>query len=58
MPVPIFGFALAIIAEFRRAVAATERYEQLRYTVRACNSPDASLARRIYLEFYAMKSPG
>jgi len=51
--VPIFVFALAVIAEFRRAVAATERYEQLRYTARARNRPAANLARRIYTEFYA-----
>ena len=53
MPAPVFAYVLAIVAEFRRAVAATERYEQLRYTARACDHPDASLARRVYVEFYA-----
>jgi hypothetical protein len=53
MPAPVFAFVLAVVAEFRRAVAAMERYEQLRYTARACDDPDASPARRVYVEFYA-----
>jgi hypothetical protein len=51
MPAPVFAYVLAIVAEFRRAVAATERYEQLRRTARSC--PDANAARRVYVEFYA-----
>jgi hypothetical protein len=50
---PVFRLVLAIIAEFRRAIAATERYEQLRYSARASNDIDADAARRVYVEFYA-----
>jgi hypothetical protein len=53
MPASVFVSVLAVVAEFRRAVAAAERYEQLRCTARACNDPDASPARRVYAEFYA-----
>jgi hypothetical protein len=53
MPAPLFAFVLAVVAEFRRAAAAAERYEELRYAARACNDPDASPARRVYREFYA-----
>jgi len=49
----MFAYVLAIVAEFRRAVAATERYEQLRGTAHPCDGPDANAARRIYVEFYA-----
>jgi hypothetical protein len=53
MPAPVFAYVLAVVAEFRRAVAATERYERLRLTARACDDADASPARRVYVEFYA-----
>jgi hypothetical protein len=50
---PGLAFVLAVAAEFRRATAATERYEQLRRTVRACDDPAANPARRVYVEFYS-----
>jgi hypothetical protein len=50
---PGFAFVLAIAAEFRRAGAATRRYDQLRRMAHACDDPAASPARRIYLEFYS-----
>jgi hypothetical protein len=53
MPYPALAYVLAVVAEFRCAIAATERYEQLRPTPHACDDPDAKPARRIYLEFYA-----
>ena len=53
MPALAIAFVLAIIAEFRRAVAAANRYEQARCTMHTCNDPDAGPARRVYLEFYA-----
>jgi hypothetical protein len=50
---PVLAFVLAVAAEFRRATAAAERYEQLRRTARACDDPEASPARRVYVEFYS-----
>jgi hypothetical protein len=56
---PSAGFApgltlvLVIAEEFRRAAAATHRYDQLRHTARARGEPAADIARRIYVEFYA-----
>jgi hypothetical protein len=55
VPTPVIAVVLAVVAEFRRAAAATERYEQLRHTAHACNGPDASPARRVYLEFYTLR---
>jgi hypothetical protein len=49
---PGLAFALAVAAEFRRAIAASERYEHLKRTARACDDPEASPARRVYMEFY------
>jgi hypothetical protein len=43
----------AVAAEFERANAAMERYEQLRVAMRARCDPNASPARRVYVEFYA-----
>jgi hypothetical protein len=53
--VPDQGFALirAVTFEFRRAIAAERRYEQLRLKPRASDDPDALPARRVYLEFYS-----
>jgi hypothetical protein len=53
MPDSVFAYVLAIVAEFARAVAATERYERLRLTARACDDADVNAARRVYVEFYA-----
>jgi len=50
---PGFGFVLILAAEFRRAAAATHRYEQLKRMARARDEPAPDIARRIYLEFYA-----
>jgi hypothetical protein len=50
---PGLAFVLAAVAEFRRANAAAERYEQLRRTARACDVPEASPTRRVYVEFYS-----
>jgi hypothetical protein len=51
---PGWAFVLAVAAEFRRATAATELYQQLRCTTaRGCDDPDAGPARRVYLEFYS-----
>jgi hypothetical protein len=50
---PALAFIVAVAAEFRRATAATKRYEQLRRTARACSDPEASPTRRVYLEFYS-----
>jgi hypothetical protein len=46
-------FVLAIAEEFRRAAAATHRYDQLKHAARARGEPAADIARRIYVEFYA-----
>jgi hypothetical protein len=46
---------LAVASEFRRAIAAASRYEQLRLKPRAFDDPDAHPARRIYREFYSGK---
>jgi hypothetical protein len=46
------AFVLVIVQEFRRAAAATRRYDQLRRMARACDDPAASAARQIYMEFY------
>jgi hypothetical protein len=51
--VQVLAFALAVVAEFRRAIAATQRYEHLRLTARANGDSDANPARRVYREFYA-----
>lgn len=53
VPDQAFAFIRAIAFEFRRAIAAASRYEQLRLKRRACDDPDADPARRIYLEFYS-----
>jgi hypothetical protein len=46
-----FSLFRAIASEFRRAVAAARRYDQLRRKPRADDDPPP--ARRTYLEFYA-----
>lgn len=43
------------IGEYRRAIVAAYRYQQLKRMPRARDDPETSVARRIYLEFY---SPG
>ena len=48
----VLAFVLVIVQEFRRAAAATRRYDQLRRMARACDDPAASAARQIYMEFY------
>jgi hypothetical protein len=48
---PGLAFLRAIVAEFRRAAAAADRYEQLKRVSRAGDDP-AGIARRIYMEFY------
>jgi hypothetical protein len=48
---PGLAFVITIAAEFRRATAATVRYKQLRRT--AGDSPGASPARQVYIEFYS-----
>lgn len=48
---PKTGFFAAIRAEFRRALAAMQRYEDLRYG-RAGGDP-GDIPRRIFEEFYA-----
>jgi hypothetical protein len=50
---PGLAFVLAITTEFRRAVAATHRYERLNSTARAHDDLAASTARQIYIEFYS-----
>jgi hypothetical protein len=47
------AFIRAVSFEFRRAMAAAHRYEELRLTTRACHEPDAYPARQVYLEFYS-----
>ena len=47
------AFVVAAAAEYRRATAAAERYEQLRGAARTCDDPEASPARRTYAEFYS-----
>ena len=47
------AFVLAIATEFRRAAAATHRYERLQCMARARDDPAVSTARRIYMEFYS-----
>jgi hypothetical protein len=46
-------FVFAIVEEFRRAAAATHRYDQIKHAGRARGEPAADIARRIYAEFYA-----
>jgi hypothetical protein len=50
---PGLGFVRILAAEFKRAAAATHRYEQLKRMARAGDEPATDIARRIYLEFYA-----
>jgi hypothetical protein len=50
---PGLAFVLAIATEFRRAAAATHRYERLQRMARAGDDPAVSTARRIYIEFYS-----
>jgi hypothetical protein len=52
-PDQIFAFILVVALEFRRAIAAASRYEQLRLKRRACDDPEAQPARRVFLEFYS-----
>ena len=50
------GILVAVLAELRRAVAATGRYEHLRYR-RACAGrvAPADIPRRLFEEFYSSK---
>ena len=50
---PGLAFVLAIATEFRRAAAATHRYERLKRIATARDDPAVSTARRIYMEFYS-----
>jgi hypothetical protein len=50
---PGLAIVLGLAAEFRRANAATERFEQLRGTARAREDAETSPARRVFVEFYA-----
>jgi hypothetical protein len=43
---------VAIAEEFRRAIAAAHRYEELKRMAGA-SGPEVNVARRIYIEFYA-----
>jgi hypothetical protein len=47
------AFVIAVAAEFRRAMAAAHRYEQLKRMARARDKPATDAARRIFLEFYS-----
>jgi hypothetical protein len=51
LPDQVFAFMRAIASEFRRAIAAASRYDQLRLKPRAGDDPPP--ARRTYLEFYS-----
>lgn len=55
LPDQAFAPVLALASEFRRAIAATSRYEQLKLERRASDDPAASPARRTYLEFYSKR---
>jgi hypothetical protein len=48
-----FQFALAVVAETRRAAAAARRFDELRRIPRTIGDPAASPARRIFVEFYS-----
>jgi hypothetical protein len=50
---PALAFVLTIAAEYRRAVEAAQRYEQLKRMVRRRDEPKTDTARRIYMEFYS-----
>jgi hypothetical protein len=47
------AFLRAIAGEYRRAAAATHRYEQLKRKASARAHPVTHIARRIYVEFYS-----
>ena len=50
---PRLALGLAIVAEFRRAAAATHRYERLKYSARTSDDPAVDAARQIFVEFYS-----
>ena len=52
-PDQTLAFIRAVPFEFRQAIAAAHRYDELRIKTRACHDPDAYPARRVYLEFYS-----
>jgi hypothetical protein len=51
--VPGLAFVLATAAEYRRAAAASYRYEELKRMSRPRNDPAANASRQIYAEFYS-----
>jgi hypothetical protein len=55
MPLPTQNFLLALLAEFRWACAAAQRYEDLKYRSawRGSVAP-ADIPRRIFEEFYSV----
>jgi hypothetical protein len=48
-----WSLVLAFVVEFRKAVAATHRYEQLKRLAPESDDPAANTARRIFVEFYS-----
>jgi hypothetical protein len=50
---PGLVFVLAVVTEFRRAAAATHRYERLKYRARTPGEPAVDAARQIFVEFYS-----
>jgi hypothetical protein len=48
-----FEFVGAVAAEFRRAIAAARRYDQLKGQARARGNSAADPSRQVYLEFYS-----
>jgi hypothetical protein len=57
-PVVLAGLFAVVLAEFRRAVAAVRRYEDLRYgSGRHKEMTHADLSRRVFQEFYSDAPP-
>jgi hypothetical protein len=52
MPSPRPNLLLAMVAEFRRACAAAQRYEDLRYRSAGRSAP-AAIPRRVFEELYS-----
>ena len=50
-----WAFVVVLAAEFRRAMAAARRYEELKDTAHGDDDPEAGPARRVYLEFYSTR---
>ncbi|MBT1515707.1 hypothetical protein KIP88_35090 [Bradyrhizobium sp. SRL28] len=53
-PIALFGdYIVVMVAEFRRASAATQRYEQLKRVAPAGQRATSDISRQIYREFYS-----